>query len=117
MIALPPGARIWLACGVTDLRRGFDGLAALVRTQLAADPYAGHLFVFRGRRGNRLKILWWSGDGHGGDDGGGTVDAARGDRLAAYTAHDTGAERPRSCGADARRLRRVHRSARSDPRR
>ena len=63
MIGMPHGARIWLACGVTDLRRGFDGLAALVQTQLAADPYAGHLFVFRGRRGNRLKILWWSGDG------------------------------------------------------
>ena len=63
MITVPHGARIWLACGVTDLRRGFDGLAALVQTQLSADPYAGHLFVFRGRRGNRLKILWWSGDG------------------------------------------------------
>src|ERR1700694_6270678 len=63
MMGMPPGARIWLACGVTDLRRGFDGLAALVQTQLAADPYAGHLFVFRGRRGNRLKILWYSGDG------------------------------------------------------
>ena len=57
------GARIWLACGATDMRRGFDGLAALVQTQLLADPYTGHLFVFRGRRGNRLKILWWSGDG------------------------------------------------------
>ena len=63
MITPPHGARIWLACGVTDLRRGFDGLAALVQSQLAADPYGGHLFVFRGRRGNRLKILWWSGDG------------------------------------------------------
>jgi transposase len=63
MIGMPHGARIWLACGATDMRRGFDGLAALVQTQLAADPYAGHLFVFRGRRGNRLKILWYSGDG------------------------------------------------------
>ena len=45
------------------MRRGFDGLAALVQTQLLADPFAGHLFVFRGRRGNRLKILWYSGDG------------------------------------------------------
>jgi transposase len=63
MMGMPPVARIWLACGVTDLRRGFDGLAALVQTQLAADPYAGHLFAFRGRRGNRLKILWYSGDG------------------------------------------------------
>lgn len=63
MMGLPHGARIWLACGATDMRRGFDGLAALVQTQLLADPFAGHLFVFRGRRGNRLKILWWSGDG------------------------------------------------------
>jgi transposase len=63
MMGMPHGARIWLACGATDMRRGFDGLAALVQTQLAADPYAGHLFVFRGRRGNRLKILWYSGDG------------------------------------------------------
>jgi transposase len=63
MIGMPHGARIWLACGATDMRRGFDGLAAMVQTQLAADPYAGHLFVFRGRRGNRLKILWYSGDG------------------------------------------------------
>ena len=63
MINPPHAARIWLACGVTDLRRGFDGLAALVQSQLAADPYGGHVFVFRGRRGNRLKILWWSGDG------------------------------------------------------
>src|SRR5487761_2648782 len=62
MIGMPHGARIWLACGATDMRRGFDGLAAMVQTQLAADPYAGHLFVFRGRRGNRLKILWYSGD-------------------------------------------------------
>jgi transposase len=56
-------ARIWLACGATDVRRGFDGLAVMVQTQLAADPYSVHLFVFRGRRGNRLKILWYSGDG------------------------------------------------------
>jgi len=63
MIGMPHGARIWLACGATDMRRGFDGLAAMVQTQLAADPYTGHLFVFRGRRGNRLKILWYSGDG------------------------------------------------------
>jgi transposase len=45
------------------MRCGFDGLAALVQTQLSADPFAGHCFVFRGRRGNRLKILWYSGDG------------------------------------------------------
>lgn len=63
MITLPAGTQIWIACGVTDLRKGFDGLAALVQTHLAEDPYAGHLYVFRGRRGDRVKLLWWDGDG------------------------------------------------------
>jgi len=63
MIALPPNSRVWLAAGATDMRKGFDGLAALVQTQLAEDPFSGHLFVFRGRAGDRVKILWWSGDG------------------------------------------------------
>jgi transposase len=63
MIGPPSNARVWLAAGVTDLRKGFDGLAALVTTTLAEDPYSGHLFAFRGRRGDRLKLLWWDGDG------------------------------------------------------
>jgi transposase len=63
MIAPPAGVRIWLAAGMTDMRKGFDGLTALVQMQLSEDPFSGHLFVFRGRRGDRLKILWWSGDG------------------------------------------------------
>ena len=63
MITPPAGVRVWLAAGVTDMRKGFDGLSALVQTQLSEDPFSGHLFVFRGRRGDRLKILWWSGDG------------------------------------------------------
>ncbi len=63
MIGLPTGTRIWLAAGVTDMRKGFDGLSALVQTQLAEDPFAGHVFVFRGRRGDCVKLLWWSGDG------------------------------------------------------
>jgi transposase len=63
VIALPQGARVWLAAGATDMRKGFDGLAALVQTQLAEDPFSGHLFVFRGRAGDRVKILWWDGDG------------------------------------------------------
>jgi transposase len=45
------------------MRRGFDGLAALVQLQLSEDPFSGQLFVFRGRRGDRVKILWWDGDG------------------------------------------------------
>jgi transposase len=63
MIGLPAGTRVWLAAGVTDMRKGMDGLAALVQTTLAADPFGGHLFVFRGRRGDLVKVLWWSGDG------------------------------------------------------
>lgn len=63
MIGLPSGVRVWLACGVTDLRNDFDGLAGLVQTQLAEDAFSGQLFVFRGRRGDRIKILWWDGDG------------------------------------------------------
>ena len=63
MIAVPSGARIWLAAGVTDLRRGFDGLAALVQNQLLENPFDGQVFLFRGRRGDLLKVLWHDGDG------------------------------------------------------
>lgn len=63
MMGLPTGTRIWLAAGVTDMRSGFNGLAAKVETALQADPFSGHVFVFRGKRGDLLKILWWSGDG------------------------------------------------------
>ena len=63
MIGMPSGTKVWIATGATDMRRGFDGLAALVQTQLQADPFSGHVFVFRGRRGDRIKCLWWSGDG------------------------------------------------------
>jgi transposase len=63
MIALPSGTRIWLAAGVTDMRKGFDGLAALVQSTLEHNPFCGHLFVFRGRRGDMVKLLWFDGDG------------------------------------------------------
>ncbi len=53
MLALPAGARVHLALGVTDMRKGFDGLAAQVQTVLKEDPFSGHLFLFRGRRGSR----------------------------------------------------------------
>ncbi len=63
MMAPPSGARIWLAAGVTDMRRGMNGLAALIQTTLEHDPFSGHVFIFRGRRGDLVKLLWWSGDG------------------------------------------------------
>ena len=63
MIALPAGTRVWLAAGVTDMRKGMDGLAALAQTTLAENPFSGHVFVFRGRRGDLVKLLWFDGDG------------------------------------------------------
>ena len=63
MISLPAGARIWIAAGVTDLRRGFTGLSAIAQTVLQENPFGGHVFVFRGRRGDLIKLLWWDGDG------------------------------------------------------
>jgi transposase len=63
MIGLPSSPRVWLVCGLTDMRKGFDGLAAVIQVQLSEDPFSGQLYVFRGRRGDRVKILWWDGDG------------------------------------------------------
>ena len=63
MIGLPAGTRVWLVAGVTDMRRGFDGLAAVAQTALEVNPFGGHVFVFCGKRGDLLKIFWWSGDG------------------------------------------------------
>ena len=60
---IPSGTRVWLAAGATDMRRGFDGLAAIVQERLGADPFSGHLFLFRGRRGDLVQMLWWDGDG------------------------------------------------------
>jgi transposase len=63
VIGLPSGTRIWIAAGITDMRCGFQGLAAKVETALAEDPFSGHVFVFRGRRGDVIKLLWSTGDG------------------------------------------------------
>ena len=63
MIGLPSGTRVWLAAGATDMRKGFDGLSAVVQTVLRHDPFSGHVFAFRGRRGDLVKLLWWDGDG------------------------------------------------------
>ncbi len=63
MIDVPASTRIWLAAGVTDMRRGFQGLSAQVQTVLEQQPLSGHVFVFRGRRGDIVKVLWFDGDG------------------------------------------------------
>ena len=63
MIPIPSGVRIWLATGQTDMRKGFDGLALLVQERLKHDPHGGHLYVFRGRRGGLIKVLWHDGQG------------------------------------------------------
>jgi transposase len=63
MLTLPPSTRVFVATRPADMRRSFDGLAALVRDFLGDDPLSGHLFVFRNRVGDRLKILWWDRDG------------------------------------------------------
>jgi transposase len=63
VIPVPASTRVWLAAGVTDLRKGYSGLAALAEKALELDPYNGHLFVFRGRRGDLIKVIWWDGQG------------------------------------------------------
>ncbi len=63
MTLLPSGVKVHLALGVTDMRKGLDGLAMLVQGVLKQDPFAGHLFLFRGRRANLLKIVFWDGTG------------------------------------------------------
>jgi len=63
VIQVAPGMRIYLACQPVDMRKGFDGLVAQVANVLRADPFSGHLFLFRGKRGDYLKILSWDGSG------------------------------------------------------
>ena len=63
MLSIPAGIRIWLVAGVTDMRRGLDGLSALVQTMLSADVLSGQIFIFRGRRSDRVKIIWHDPDG------------------------------------------------------
>ena len=63
MIGPPSSTQIWIAAGVTDLRRGFQGLSALVQTKLEKSPMSGQVFIFRGRRGDLVKLIWFDGDG------------------------------------------------------
>ncbi|BEG28746.1 hypothetical protein VEF5_06420 [Escherichia coli] len=63
MISLPSGTRIWLVAGATDMRKSFNGLGEQIHHVLDEDPFSGHLFIFRGRRGDTVKILWADADG------------------------------------------------------
>jgi hypothetical protein len=63
MIPVPTNTKVWLAAGVTDMRKGFVGLSAQAEAVLKGDPYSVHLFVFRGRRGDLVKIIWFGGQG------------------------------------------------------
>ena len=61
MIAIASGTQVWLAVGHTDMRKGFASLALVVQDVLKLDPHSGHLFVFRGRGGSLIKVLWHDG--------------------------------------------------------
>ena len=63
MIGPGTGVRVYLACGVTDMRKGIAGLAALAQDVLRQKPASGAVFAFRGRRGDRIKLLYWDGQG------------------------------------------------------
>lgn len=63
MIPVPVNTRVWLAAGKTDMRKGFASLSVLAERVLAQDPFSGHLFVFRGARGDLIKAIWWDGQG------------------------------------------------------
>jgi transposase len=63
MMLVPAGVRVHVALGYTDMRKGLDGLAMLVQGVLQQDPFSGHMFVFRGRRADLIKILFWDGNG------------------------------------------------------
>jgi transposase len=63
MLSIPCQLKIYLCAEATDMRKGFDTLAALVRDTLGLDPLSGQLFVFRSKRGDRIKLLWWDNDG------------------------------------------------------
>ncbi len=63
MIALAPGGRVYLACGITDMRKGMVGLAMLVQQGLSDNPFSGAIYAFRGRRAGLIKLLWHDGIG------------------------------------------------------
>jgi transposase len=63
VIQFAPTTRVYLACRPVDLRKGLDGLMAQVANVLQADPFSGHLFIFRGKRGDYFKLVYWDGSG------------------------------------------------------
>ncbi|BEN08986.1 TPA: IS66 family insertion sequence element accessory protein TnpB [Serratia marcescens] len=63
MMSLPAGSRIWIVAGITDMRKGFNGLASQVQNTLRDNPFSGRVFIFRGRRGDMIKVLWADADG------------------------------------------------------
>jgi transposase len=63
VLTVPPSVKLWYAPQAVDFRLGFDGLFSLVRTRLAADPLSGHLFIFRNKSADRVKVLYWGGHG------------------------------------------------------
>ena len=63
MTLLPPGVKVHLAFGFIDMRKGINGLAMLIQGVLRQDPFSGHLFLFRGRKANLIKIVYWDGTG------------------------------------------------------
>jgi transposase len=63
VIAVPAGVRIYLAMGPTDVGKGFDGLSVLAQEALKQDPFSGSFFIFRGKRGDLVKVLYWDGQG------------------------------------------------------
>ena len=63
MNPVPANTKVWLAAGVTDMRKGYASLAAQAEKVLKLDPFVGHLFIFRGHRGDLIKIIWWDGQG------------------------------------------------------
>jgi len=64
MLSVPPSVKIFLYVQAADLRRGYDGLAAIVKDAMGEDPLSGSLFVFVNKRGNRIKLLYWDRDGY-----------------------------------------------------
>jgi transposase len=64
MLTMPPSVRVYIAAQPTDLRKSFDGLSALVAQTFGQDPLCGHLFVFRNRRGDQIRVLFWDRTGY-----------------------------------------------------